>query len=50
MTTDELDPGEAMLLSRLRRILDGQYVVVDADDPDAPSELCTVELEGPWRA
>jgi len=24
-------------------------VVVDADDPDAPSELCTVELRGPWR-
>jgi hypothetical protein len=25
------------------------YVVVDADDPDAPSVLCTVELRGPWR-
>jgi hypothetical protein len=23
--------------------------VVDADDPDAPSLLCTVELRGPWR-
>jgi hypothetical protein len=25
------------------------YVVLDADDPDLPSELCTVELTGPWR-
>ena len=25
------------------------FVVVDADDPDAPSELCTVELHGGWR-
>lgn len=24
------------------------YVVVDRDDPDDPSELCEVELEGPW--
>jgi hypothetical protein len=26
------------------------YVVVDADDPDAASILCTVELRGEWRA
>ena len=25
-------------------------VVVDADDPDAPSELCTVQLHGRWLA
>lgn len=24
------------------------FVVLDADDPAAPSELCTVKLEGPW--
>lgn len=24
------------------------YIVVDRDDPDDPSELCEVELEGPW--
>jgi len=24
------------------------FIVLDADDPAAPSELCTVELEGPW--
>ena len=24
------------------------FVVLDADDPAAPSELCSVELEGPW--
>lgn len=24
------------------------YAVVDSDDPHAPSELCTVELSGPW--
>jgi hypothetical protein len=24
------------------------YVVLDLDDPDLPSELCTVELSGPW--
>ena len=24
------------------------YAVVDADDPDAPSELCTLALDGPW--
>jgi hypothetical protein len=24
------------------------YVVVDRDDPDDPSELCEVELAGPW--
>jgi hypothetical protein len=24
------------------------HVVVDQDDPDAPSELCVVELTGPW--
>ena len=29
---------------------DGLLVVVDADDPDAPSELCTVELRGTWGA
>ncbi len=26
------------------------YVVIDQDDPDAPSELCDVELAGPWIA
>jgi hypothetical protein len=25
------------------------YVVVDADDPRRPSELCTVRLDGDWR-
>lgn len=25
------------------------YVVVDADDPARPSELCEIRLEGPWR-
>jgi hypothetical protein len=25
------------------------YIVVDADDPDAASELCTVELRGSWE-
>jgi hypothetical protein len=25
------------------------WVVVDRDDPDAPSELCEVELEGGWQ-
>ena len=29
---------------------DRVLVVVDADDPDAPSELCTVELRGRWTA
>lgn len=29
---------------------DRVYVVVDADDPDEPSALCTVELRGPWHA
>lgn len=24
------------------------HVVIDQDDPDAPSELCVVELTGPW--
>lgn len=24
------------------------FVVVDADDPDLPSELCTIELRGAW--
>jgi hypothetical protein len=24
------------------------YVALDLDDPDLPSELCTVELSGPW--
>jgi len=24
------------------------YVVVDRDDPGAPSELCEVKLSGPW--
>jgi hypothetical protein len=24
------------------------YVIVDRDDPDRPSELCEVELAGPW--
>lgn len=24
------------------------YVIVDRDDPDLPSELCEVELAGPW--
>jgi len=28
---------------------DRLLVVVDADDADAPSELCTVELHGDWR-
>lgn len=28
---------------------DKLYVVVDSDDPDATSDLCTVELRGPWR-
>lgn len=28
---------------------DRVYVVLDVDDPDRPSELCTVELSGPWR-
>ncbi len=28
---------------------DRLYVVVDADDPDDPSALCTVELRGPWN-
>ena len=27
---------------------DRLYVVLDADDPDAASELCTVELRGEW--
>ena len=26
------------------------FVVVDRDDPDEPSELCAVHLEGPWPA
>jgi hypothetical protein len=26
------------------------YAVVDADDPDAASILCTVELRGDWSA
>lgn len=33
-------------------VLDGKntfYVVVDSDNPDAQSELCTVELRGPWQ-
>ncbi len=25
------------------------FVVLDADDPDRPSELCEVRLEGPWE-
>ena len=25
------------------------YAVVDSDDPDTPSLLCTVRLDGPWR-
>jgi hypothetical protein len=25
------------------------FVVVDADDPGAASQLCTVALGGPWR-
>ena len=32
-------------------VLDGPdtfYVVVDSDSPDAQSDLCTVELRGPW--
>lgn len=24
------------------------YAVTDRDDPDAPSELCEIELDGPW--
>jgi hypothetical protein len=28
---------------------DRVYVALDVDDPDRPSELCTVELSGPWR-
>jgi hypothetical protein len=28
---------------------DRLFAVVDADDPDAASELCTVDLRGPWR-
>lgn len=24
------------------------YLIVDRDDPDLPSELCTVEISGPW--
>jgi hypothetical protein len=32
------DPGSAMHI----------LVVLDADDPASPSELCTVELAGPW--
>ena len=27
---------------------DAFYVVVDSDSPDAQSDLCTVELSGPW--
>ena len=27
---------------------DQAYIVVDRDDPAVPSELCEVELEGPW--
>ena len=27
---------------------DRLYAVVDQDDPDVPSELCTIELEGDW--
>ena len=27
----------------------GLYIILDSDDPAAPSELCRVELTGPWR-
>jgi hypothetical protein len=38
--------AEGIVLARERG--DRALVVLDADDPDLPSELCTVELSGPW--
>jgi hypothetical protein len=37
-------------IARVRDSSDRVHVVIDADDPHAPSELCTVELQGDWSA
>jgi hypothetical protein len=35
-------------ITPVRGASDRVHVVIDADDPNAPSELCTVELQGDW--
>ncbi|MCO5165830.1 MAG: hypothetical protein M9894_05620 [Planctomycetes bacterium] len=49
-----LDPGGRPLLDKAEGLaLDPAdprraWVVIDADDPDRPADLCEVALEGPW--
>jgi hypothetical protein len=49
------DPSDALFEAKVEGLLvdpaDDRrlFIVTDADDPEAASELCTVELHGPWR-
>lgn len=53
--TPVLDPGGAPLLDKAEGLaLDPDdpgraWVVIDADDPDRPADLCEVRLTGPWE-
>jgi hypothetical protein len=52
--TPLVEPSGALFSGKVEGVLrdpearDRLLVVVDADDPDVPSELCTVELRGAW--
>ena len=43
-----LFPGKVEGVCPSRRRDYRVYVVVDVDDPRLPSDLCEVELSGPW--